>query len=68
MEKPNDNDKIVHMVVPKSEMMPMVVEGIVELGANPREVTTIKAWAPGKPPGGKLPENAKPQNRVKKSE
>ena len=68
MDQPNNNDKLVRMVVPKNEVMPMVVEGIVELGASPREAITIKAWAPGKPPGGKLPENAKPQNREKKSE
>ena len=68
MDKSNDDHKIARMVVPKNEAMPLVVEGIVELGANPREAITIKAWAPGKPPGGKLPDSATQQRRGEGSE
>ena len=65
MDKNNKNEIIVRMVASKNEMIPMVAEGIVELGANPREAITVKAWAPGKPPGGKLPADSKPQNKKK---
>ena len=36
-------------------------------GTAPRKGTRV-AWPPGKPPGGKLPESAKPQKRDEGSE
>ena len=36
------------------DILPMMEE-VAYLGANPKLVTTVKAWDAGKPPGGKLP-------------
>jgi hypothetical protein len=49
------NEDITPAITSDSESDQPVIEGIVELGGNPRMATTIKAWPPGKPPGGKLP-------------
>ena len=48
--------------VPKqasADDVPQMMEGEevyeVRLGADPKLTTTVKAWAPGKPPGGEIP-------------
>ena len=56
MANTNEHDgEIIRRSVDPNDVMPMVDVETVELGANPKLVTTVKAWAPGKPPGGKLP-------------
>ena len=41
---------------------PTYVRKRVIKGTGPRKGTPV-AWPPGKPPGGKLPDSAKPQNQ-----
>ena len=56
MTSTNEHDvEAIRKTVVPNDVMPMVDDGIVELGGNPKMVTTIKAWPPGKPPGGQLP-------------
>ena len=42
-----------------ADNVPQIMEGeevyAVQLGADPKLITTVKAWAPGKPPGGEIP-------------
>ena len=37
------------------DVMPMIEGKAVQLGADPKLITTVKAWAPDKPPGGEIP-------------
>lgn len=37
------------------EVLPIMESEVVYLGADPKLTTTVKAWAPGKPPGGEIP-------------
>jgi hypothetical protein len=64
MTNANNHDKeVTRMVVNANDAMPMVDCETVELGANPREAITVKAWDPGKPPGGKMPPETKAQTK-----
>ena len=38
-----------------NDVGPALEGELANFGGDPRLTTTIKAWAPGKPPGGKLP-------------
>ena len=37
------------------DVLPIMEGEVVYLGADPKLTTTVKAWAPGKPPGGEIP-------------
>ena len=70
-----NTDKPDGEAIPKpasADDAPQIVEGEevyqVQLGADPKLTTTVKAWAPGKPPGGKLPtQQSEAKDRQEKS-
>ncbi len=37
------------------DVLPILEGEVVYLGADPKLTNTVKAWAPGKPPGGEIP-------------
>ena len=47
-------------------IMPAFDGELYKLGADPKLITTVKAWAPGKPPGGEIPPRPQPEAKAPK--
>ena len=49
-----DGEAIQESFTPE-DVMPMIEDKTIRFGADPKLITTVKAWPPGKPPGGEIP-------------
>lgn len=63
-----DTNKPDGEAIPKQasadDVLPILEGEAAYFGADPKLITTVKAWAPGKPPGGELPSPPSPEAKA----